>query len=290
MITSGGLHDSGIGGAEMRLLVTSAILMFFSLPCLSYELAQFNLIGFSADGRYLAWEEYGIQDGSGFPYCRVRIVDVVTNAVIEEESAVFELSVPDIETGQDIRNFFDEYLDDRENEYRYWEERVKGLVRPLIADRLESLGILSGNLGSLVVHHPLTDRTNFSSSIQFVSGWIGPWYKASPQFELVIDQQEIPLDSGVTSDFSFLDVFLSIRIVDLDSGQSRTLLDEVGSGERTESAFTYGILSIYIYHDDYIAVVLYKYQNGFEGPDVRFRVVTGELPDYEQTFWYSTGH
>lgn len=264
--------------------------MFFSLPCLSYELAQFNLIGFSADGRYLAWEEYGIQDGSGFPYCRVRIVNVVSNTVIEEESAVFELGDPDIEPGQNIRTFFDEYLDDRENEYRYWEERARGLVLPLIAERIGSFGILEGNQGSLVVHHPLTDRTNFSSSIQFVSGWLGPWYKASPQFELVIDQQEIPLDSGVTSDFPFLDVLLSVRIVDLDGGQSHVLLDEIGSGQRKESAFTYGILSIYVYQDDYIAVVLYKYQNGFEGPDVRFRVITGEMPVYEQTFWYSTGY
>jgi predicted secreted protein len=45
-------------------------------PALAGDRAQFNPIGFSADGRYFAFEEYGIQDGSGFPFSTTYIVDL----------------------------------------------------------------------------------------------------------------------------------------------------------------------------------------------------------------------
>lgn len=45
-------------------------------PALGGDRAQFNPIGFSEDGRYFAFEEYGIQDGSGFPFSTTYIIDL----------------------------------------------------------------------------------------------------------------------------------------------------------------------------------------------------------------------
>lgn len=36
-------------------------------------------IGFSPDGRYFAFEEYGIEDGSGFPYSNIFVIDLETD-------------------------------------------------------------------------------------------------------------------------------------------------------------------------------------------------------------------
>lgn len=41
--------------------------------------AEFDLIGYSPDGRYFAFEEYGIQDGSGFSYSAIFILDVAND-------------------------------------------------------------------------------------------------------------------------------------------------------------------------------------------------------------------
>jgi predicted secreted protein len=41
--------------------------------------AERAIIGFSPDGRYFAFEQYGVQDGSGFPFSEIFIVDLDAN-------------------------------------------------------------------------------------------------------------------------------------------------------------------------------------------------------------------
>jgi predicted secreted protein len=41
--------------------------------------AQLNLIGYSLENRYFAFEEYGVQDGSGFPYSNIYLIDLSTD-------------------------------------------------------------------------------------------------------------------------------------------------------------------------------------------------------------------
>lgn len=43
------------------------------------DFATREIIGFSADGTRFAFEEYGIQDGSGFPYSTVYLIDTQTD-------------------------------------------------------------------------------------------------------------------------------------------------------------------------------------------------------------------
>jgi predicted secreted protein len=39
------------------------------------DAATRDIIGFSPDGRYFAFEQHGIQDGSGFPYAEIFVID-----------------------------------------------------------------------------------------------------------------------------------------------------------------------------------------------------------------------
>jgi predicted secreted protein len=50
---------------------------FLPAPALAGDAAAIDPIGFSGDGRYFAYEEYGVQDGSGFPYASVFVVDLI---------------------------------------------------------------------------------------------------------------------------------------------------------------------------------------------------------------------
>ena len=43
------------------------------------DFADRALLGFSPDGRYFALEEYGIQDGSGYPYSNIFLIDTTTD-------------------------------------------------------------------------------------------------------------------------------------------------------------------------------------------------------------------
>lgn len=40
------------------------------------DTAQFSALGYSADGQFFAFEQFGIQDGSGFPYSEIFIIDL----------------------------------------------------------------------------------------------------------------------------------------------------------------------------------------------------------------------
>ncbi|HEY0917655.1 DUF2259 domain-containing protein [Devosia sp.] len=45
-------------------------------PAAAGDRALIDYVGYSADGRYFAFEEYGVQDGSGFPYSTIYVLDL----------------------------------------------------------------------------------------------------------------------------------------------------------------------------------------------------------------------
>ena len=60
----------------MRKLVSLCILSLLTTPALAADGAKFRAIGFSPDSRYFAFEQYGVQDGSGFNYADVFVLDI----------------------------------------------------------------------------------------------------------------------------------------------------------------------------------------------------------------------
>ncbi|WP_455271539.1 DUF2259 domain-containing protein [Rhizobium herbae] len=59
-------------GGIAAVLLASA---FFADAACAGDFASFQPIGFSADGSVFAFEEYGVQDGSGFPYSNIFFID-----------------------------------------------------------------------------------------------------------------------------------------------------------------------------------------------------------------------
>jgi predicted secreted protein len=64
-------------GAEAAL---AALLIGLAGPASAGDRALLEVVGYSGDGRYFAFEEYGIQDGSGFPYSNIFVVDLATDS------------------------------------------------------------------------------------------------------------------------------------------------------------------------------------------------------------------
>lgn len=62
--------------AATRATVLLAASLGLAAPALAGDRAQFDAIGFSDDGRYFAFEEFGVQDGSGFPYSNIYVIDL----------------------------------------------------------------------------------------------------------------------------------------------------------------------------------------------------------------------
>ena len=80
----------------MRALALLILMVLGCSRALAADGAAFNAIGYSPDSRYFAFEQDGVQDGSGFPYWDVFVIDLKTNewvkgspyrAMLESEEA-----------------------------------------------------------------------------------------------------------------------------------------------------------------------------------------------------------
>lgn len=70
-------------------MVRSILRLFSSLSVIlmtntahAGDASTLNIIGFNDDGRVFAFEEYGVQDGSGFPYANRFYIDTATDAYV----------------------------------------------------------------------------------------------------------------------------------------------------------------------------------------------------------------
>lgn len=63
----------------------ACLLIFASLcaPAAAGDFSEFRPIGFSADGGVFAFEEFGVEDGSGFPYANRFFIDTTTDRYLE---------------------------------------------------------------------------------------------------------------------------------------------------------------------------------------------------------------
>lgn len=62
-----------------RLFAALLLLLGAIAPALAGDRAEIALLGFSDDGRYFAYEEFGIQDGSGFAFSSIYAIDLVND-------------------------------------------------------------------------------------------------------------------------------------------------------------------------------------------------------------------
>ena len=63
--------------------ILALVLAGLALPAQAGDRALLDPIGYSPDGRYFAFEEYGIRDGSGFPYSSIYLVDLPADAWVK---------------------------------------------------------------------------------------------------------------------------------------------------------------------------------------------------------------
>ncbi|MCL6708360.1 DUF2259 domain-containing protein [Pseudomonas sp. R2.Fl] len=69
----------GTGGWLAALAIAA---LGSSGPAFAGDIAAVNPLGFSPDGKIFAFEQYGIQDGSGFPYSEIFVIDTQADSYL----------------------------------------------------------------------------------------------------------------------------------------------------------------------------------------------------------------
>ncbi len=63
-----------------RLGASALAILALASPALAGDRALIDIIGYSESGQYFAFEEFGVQDGSGFAYSSIYIIDLHTDS------------------------------------------------------------------------------------------------------------------------------------------------------------------------------------------------------------------
>lgn len=208
--------------------------------------SQLKIIGFSKDGRYLAYEVSGVQDGSGIPYCEVYFIDVENN---DFATRPFKLQGKESDS-QNLAN-------------------LQAQAATAIAKQLRDYQIDEKTQGQTLVYHPLSDLTSDGCYVRFS---IYPGIYPPPSGY----KYELYLEERFTGKKCF-DLETKIFTMKLKQGQKTKILQ---ADQRLPASrgcvYKYRIERVIVYENK-IAVFLNIFLPGFEGPDVRHMVVTGGL-------------
>lgn len=150
--------------------------LFFSLALFGKaqagDIADRQVWGFSDDGRFFAFEEYGIQDGSGFPYANIYFINTERNRWVKE-TPIRVLIQDETATLDEARSQAREQADTFFKDFN-----IK-------------------NRGKLLAHNPVTEVNRDPHSVT-VSPGLAPFLK---QYALTFDLKEFSVPTKRCKDY-----------------------------------------------------------------------------------------
>ena len=74
------MSDQRYIGVMLKILTAAIVALTLSVTtALAADTAERRILGFSPDGKWFAFEQFGSQDGSGFPYHDVFVIDLIND-------------------------------------------------------------------------------------------------------------------------------------------------------------------------------------------------------------------
>lgn len=234
---------------------------------LAGDFAKLNFIGFSKDGRHLAFEEYGAGDPGGW-YSKTYFIETEKNSL--PAAPVLFLD----EEGATSQSF------------------VRRQTKVAAAKNMRRFKIAPGNHGRLLVAHLLSDWT-YSDSFVLKSretnrekvkfnDYLNPNSPNQYEFyELTLNMTPFESESCGSAPFGAYKIELLLdHLKDNEKDMNTVVLqkDETVPAARG-CPYGYRIESVYLYEGK-LAVFLNVYSHGFEGPNMRYMVVTGKWRRY----------
>lgn len=266
---------------QIRFLATLLSLGLCSQTALAADAAQLDWRGFSPDGRYLAFEQYGIHDGSAMPYAEIYLIDVQKNAYLSKPIEAPKAA----ELGPD----------------ELAEIGLAGLREQAQAAAQKALGkykLEQGEPGTTLIYHPLHDIGANPDQVDF-SPQLPLGGVSAVRYRLELEETEDESGSVDCFDLGKAKRF-TLSLTNLDLLESQQRAQEKGEKPLSEAnprhilqadkslpksrgcVLDYRIERVYLYQDKALAVFLNQMKPGFEGQNMRYMVVTGTLPQSEK--------
>jgi predicted secreted protein len=217
------------------------------------DVAQLEILGFNKDGSVFAFEEYGVQDGSGFPYANRYYIDTANDTFLK---------------GTPIRV----RLDDESASLDAARKRARDKGEPILGE-----SELSANRGLTAGFNAVTELSADPHRMVVNPRPVFPPIDPALEFRL----EEIPMSGGdvcaglggETAGFRLLQVDA------LDGGKTKLLHEDKSIPKSRGCPHGYGIGAVQTFSTSGLsayAVLIAVRGQGFEGPDYRWIAVTGK--------------
>lgn len=241
-----------------RLLV---LLLLAAPAAQAADSAQSRAIGFSPDGRYFAFEQYGIQDGSGFGYSDIFILDIERDRWVP--GTPVQVLIEDEST----------HIDEAR-------KQASQQAQPLIT-QFKATGTFD-----TLLHRPFTDYWHDRRKVRFARYYSSTAdtgaYDALGSYELEVKDVALPTPAECTETDIAMPVGMEVSMKNLKTGVTKTFARDTSIPKSRGCAHGYDIEAIFAptSHDtgiDPLVALIGVYTRGFEGSDRRFIAVPLEL-------------
>ncbi|BDA85053.1 hypothetical protein Sa4125_25950 [Aureimonas sp. SA4125] len=214
---------------------------------LAGDIATLEPIGFSADGRIYAFEQYGIHDGSGFPYAEIIGLDLATDTFVKPTPVAIE-------------------GDDDQEDLAVIRKKARTAAAPL----LQKLGA-KPKAGYVAADNPVTELSANPARLTFLPRPIEP----TPDQPIELRLQRIPFPTapgcaGVTGED-----LAGFRLTRIGPGKTTKVLHEDKAIPKSRGcALDYRLSRVVVFPGEGVAqraVLLIAVKSiGFEGPNIDF--------------------
>ena len=227
-----------------------ALTLWACSPALAGDTAEINVLGFSADGSIFAFEEYGVQDGAGFPYANRFYIDTASDKFLP---------------GTPVRV----RLDDEKANLQQAREEAASKAHSVMADRFLTKGFTAA---FNAVTEESADPFNFLVNPRPVFPPIdGP-------LAFKLEETTLPGPANCQG----MGEMKGFRLIMTHpAGASKTLQDDQSIPTSRNCPQGYRLGGVQTYYPEgkapAFAVLITVRSVGFEGPDHRWIAVTGRL-------------
>ena len=223
-----------------------------AVPAKAGDIANLAILGFSADGKLFAFEEYGELDGSGQPYANRFYIDTTTDDFVGGSPIRVRL-----EEGDDL-------LTARSQARREGEKIIPDAV-------------LAANAGFLAGYHAITEASADAGRIVVQSR---PYIPTSePLVEFRLEELPVPSPQGCENMGDVVGLRL-LRIDPAPGGVTRLVHEDKAVPASRGCPTGYQIGAVQFSGENaqqFFAVLIALRRQGFEGPDFRWLAFTGRL-------------
>ena len=237
-----------------RLAIAIAACVSAFSPAYCGDTAMLEILGFSEDGKIFAFEEYGVQDGSGFPYANRFYIDTENDNFISN-------------TPIRVR------LDDEGATVEAARQGAKDKAQSIISD-----DILNQNRGFTAGWSPVTELSSDPFRMSVNPRPVFPTIDSPLEFRL----QERTMDAPENCALFGPRIGFRLLKIATESGFETTLIHEDESIPSSRGCpLGYKLAGVQTFHPQggggIYAVMIAIRAGGFEGPDHRYLAVTGRF-------------